>query len=218
MLTALPAPQDTIDRALVGVCAVVWLMFLGMSVAAIVALVELGTGRHGQAPDDPGTPRLLYAVIAISALIIVGAVPLLLRARRMATAPSGGETASAPRPLNNAGRVGSLPADAAPKELPTEKLRVFGSVADRDDDGPKRLQDRASAKAVDRTWLRVSAATATAMGVAMLFVAIAAYLMAVDSAGTAWVALGFAAVVTVLMPAIPWHFLRALREQIATSA
>ncbi|HET7667852.1 MAG TPA: DUF2561 family protein, partial [Mycobacterium sp.] len=74
---------DRNDRILLGVCAGVWLVALGTGVAATVALVDLGTG-HAQAGGESDTPWLLYVVIAISAAVIIGAVPLLLRARRAA--------------------------------------------------------------------------------------------------------------------------------------
>ena len=74
---------DRTDRILLGACAAVWLGALGAGVAATVALVDLGTG-HAQSTGKSETPWLLYAVIAISAAVIIGAVPLLLRARRAA--------------------------------------------------------------------------------------------------------------------------------------
>ena len=74
---------DRTDRILLGACAAVWLAALGAGVAATVALVDLGTG-HAQSTGESETPWLLYAVIAISAAVIIGAVPLLLRARRAA--------------------------------------------------------------------------------------------------------------------------------------
>ncbi|MCU6550997.1 DUF2561 family protein, partial [Klebsiella pneumoniae] len=74
---------DVIDRILVGACAAVWLVFTGVSVAAAVALMDLGRGFHEMA-GNPHTTWVLYAVIVVSALVIVGAIPVLLRARRMA--------------------------------------------------------------------------------------------------------------------------------------
>ena len=75
-------PPDVIDRILVGVCAAIWLVLLGVSVAAAVALVDLGRGFHKTAGSSH-TSWVLYAVIIVSALIIAGAIPVLLRARRM---------------------------------------------------------------------------------------------------------------------------------------
>src|ERR1700754_2860411 len=79
----MPDELDRTDRILLGACAAVWLVALGAGVAATVALVDLGTG-HAQPTGKSETPWLLYAVIAISAAVIVGAEPLLLRARRAA--------------------------------------------------------------------------------------------------------------------------------------
>lgn len=76
-------PADVIDRILLGACAAVWLVLLGVSVAAAVALADLGRGIHTAARNTHSTPWVLYAVIVISALIIAGAIPVLLRARRM---------------------------------------------------------------------------------------------------------------------------------------
>ena len=47
-------------------------------------------------------------------------------------------------------------------------------------------------------------------------VAIATYLMAVDSNGAAWIVLAIAGVVTLAMPAIPLQLLRQLRAMIAS--
>ena len=82
--TGLESTQfDRTDRILLGACVAVWLVALGAAAAATVALVDLGTGR-AQPTGESDTPWLLYAVIAISAAVIIGAVPLLLRARRAA--------------------------------------------------------------------------------------------------------------------------------------
>lgn len=49
---------DVIDRILVGACAAVWLVFTGVSVAAAVALMDLGRGFHEMA----GNPHHVGAV------------------------------------------------------------------------------------------------------------------------------------------------------------
>src|SRR6478609_11183983 len=82
-MVANTAAADRTDRILLGACAGIWLVALGAGVAATVALVDLGT-EHAQSTGESETPWLLYAVIAISAAVIIGAVPLLLRARRAA--------------------------------------------------------------------------------------------------------------------------------------
>lgn len=73
---------EVVDRVLMGLCAAIWLVLLGMSVAATVALVDLGRGFHTPA-KNPHT-GVLYIVIGVSALIILAAVPVLLRARQFA--------------------------------------------------------------------------------------------------------------------------------------
>ena len=85
-----------------------------------MALVDLGNRARAVDSGESDTPWLLYAVIAISAAVIIGAVPLLLRARRAAL-----ERAAA------AGRattpVRAVPGQPQPPvrgaEAPTEKLR-----------------------------------------------------------------------------------------------
>ena len=212
---------DTVDRVLVIGCAVVWLAVLGVGVAAIVALVDLGTGRQPEGGSGSQTPWLLYVVIAASAVIIVGAIPLLLRARRNARA----EPVS-PAPSKPVARTVDYPA-AQParraEEAPTEKLRVFGSTADPISRAtsvtrpPRSSRTPLPTEAIERMWLRVTAALGAAMGTAMLAVAAATYLMAVDENSAALAALIIAAVVSAGMPVIPWLFLRQLRARIASN-
>ena len=207
--------SETVDRALLGACAVVWLAVIGVSVAAVVALVELGSGRAGEPAPNSGTPWGLYVVIGISAAIILASVPLLLRARRAAQQepprrpPSTAPPSTAPR------------RPAAPAvEVPTEKLRVFGSVADSAGEQPpggKRPPPPSpyggtlSDDLVEALWLRFTLSMAAAMGAATLAVATATYFMAVKHGGWAWAALTVAGIVTALMPLIPWRQLRPLR-------
>ena len=66
--------SESVDRALLAVCAVVWLAVIGVGVAAIVALVELGSGRAGDPAARSGTPWGLYVVIGISAVMIPATV------------------------------------------------------------------------------------------------------------------------------------------------
>lgn len=203
--------SDNVTRGLLAACAVVWLAVIGVSVAAIVALVELGSGRAGDASRDSGTPWGLYVVIGVSAAIILGSIPLLLRARRAALEqpPPRRQPGVAPR--------------RAPVEAPTEKLRVFGSAASPAE--PKRPGDRhppagslyahgMSEEMVGQMWLRFTASMAIAMGVATLAVATATYFMGVKDDGSATAALVVAGIVTVLMPLIPLRQLRQLRAQI----
>src|SRR5882762_3020540 len=111
---------DRTDRILLSGCAAVWLAALGAGVAATVALVDLGT-RHGASTRQSETPWLLYAVIGISAAVIIGAVPLLLRARRAALedAPPPPARATPVRAVS-----GQQPPPVRGAEAPTEKLRL----------------------------------------------------------------------------------------------
>ncbi|HEY7052004.1 MAG TPA: DUF2561 family protein [Mycobacterium sp.] len=176
-----------LGRILLLACALVWLAVIAMSVAAIVALVGLGSGRAGEASADSSTPWGLYTIIGISAVVIIAAVPLLLRARRTAVPDVV--------PVQP-------PAAAVRGEAPTEKLRVFGSVAESPQ--PQRHPDLApSSQAVDAAVMRFCAALATAMGAATLAIAVATYCMAEGADGGAWAALIIAAVITAAMPVIP---------------
>jgi hypothetical protein len=69
---------------------------------------------------------------------------------------------------------------------------------------------------VDRLWLRCAVATASAMGVALLAIGIATYLMAAGHDTFAWAAYVIAGLVTLAMPAIPWIYLRQLNELVGT--
>jgi hypothetical protein len=208
---------DRTDRILLGACAAVWLVALGAGVAATVALIDLATA-HAQATEESETPWLLYAVIAISAAVIVGAVPLLLRARRATLDESPPPARSTP--------VRTVPGPPPPVQgvdAPTEKLRVpptavGGPVAarpgypTREAISPERNPLTA---AVDQLWLRCAVVIAIAMGVAMGAIGVATYLMAVDHDAVAWVFYVLAGLVTVAMPAIPWFYLRQLRALLA---
>lgn len=201
--------SENIDRALVAACAVVWLAVIGVSVAAIVALVELGSGRAGDPGSDSGTPWGLYVVIGISAAVIIGSIPLLLRARR--------EARQEPLPRRQPAAAPHRPS----AEPSTEKLRVFGSTpepgaAPRPGEGqPPAASPYVNAQSpenLDRMWLRFALAMATAMGAATLAVATATYFMGVKSDGAAIAALIVAGIITVAMPVIPWQALRRLQD------
>lgn len=203
---------DPIDRVLLGGCVVVWLAALGAGVAATVALVGVGHGTETSSADS-GTPWFLYTVIGVSAAVIVAAVPLLLRARR---APDEGLTRVERR---MAAAVDRPQTPARPVDAPTEKLRIPPAQDTNSGRLPRVLQPRGPAAvaspAVDRLWLRSAASLGTAIGAATLLVAVATYLMAVDSDTAAWVLYGVAGVVTVGMVAIPWYFLRELHAEVA---
>ena len=211
---------ESIDRFMVAVCGAIWLVLLAMSVVATVALVQLGRGRDAGPDGQPSW--LLYSIIAVSALIIAGAIPLLLRARRTALADPG-STGSDPGGVSGSGVAGSGvagsgvadPGPVLPVEAPTEKLRVFGTAVDpyaREAAPEPAAVSRVPAGVVDRLWLRGTASLLGAMGLALTAVATATYLLATGSDTETWVALGTAAVITVAMPAVLVAFARRLSD------
>ena len=193
---------ETVDRLLVGVCGAIWLVLLAVTVTASVALVDLGRG-HVIDDDGKSTPWLLYSVIVVSALVIVGAIPLLIKARRTA--------ASAPAPA---------PAAKPRVEGTGEKVRVFGTTVDPYEryqpdfaqSSPSRRADALiPATELDRLLLRGTVSIAAAMGLALVAVVLGTYLLAGAKDTAALISLGFAGLVTVLMPGIPVSYLRQLR-------
>jgi hypothetical protein len=199
---------DRTDRILLGACAAVWLVALGAAVAATVALVDLGTA-HAQSTGESETPWLLYVVIGISAAVIIGAVPLLLRARRAAL-----EDTPPPARATPARVPGQAPPPVRVVDPPTEKLRAAARpgypTREAISPDPNPLM-----AAVDQLWLRCAVIIAIAMGVAMVAIGVATYLMAVDHDAVAWAFYVLAGIVTVGMPAIPWFYLRQLRSLLA---
>ena len=181
---------DTTDRVLAGACAVVWLGALGAAVAAVVALVDLGRGRPRGA-ESTDTPWLLYTVIGISVVVIVAAVPLLLRARAQAGTR---QPARAARPA----QAGSRPPLGGNYPGAPVRTSRYG-------------QDRATA-AVEELWLRFTLAATCAIGVATAAVGLATYLMATDKNVASWCLYGVAGVVTAGMVALPVLALRQLDE------
>lgn len=210
--------SDNLDRILWAACAAIWLAVLGAAVAATVALVDLGRG-HPQSSTTSGTPWLLYAVIAVSALVIVGAIPLLIRARRTAMADPQAARGAGARPP--AGRPGGQVRAPEPQ---TEKLRAPRPASDPDASrgaySPSlkiSTFDAALPPAVDRLWVRFAVVMACAIGVALLAVGIATYLMAAGHDAFAWVPYGVAGLITLAMPVIPWFYLRQLHELLDAS-
>jgi hypothetical protein len=192
----------TADRILVGSCAAVWLALVGMSVAAIVALMDLGRGFH-DSKGNPHTSAVLYAIIVISALIILAAIPMLLRARR--TTRDGPVARSARGPARAASghptRAEHTPASTMTRQGRTERLTTLRPA----------LPDAA----VDRVWLRGTAALMNTMGAALLAVAVATYLMAIGHDAFSWTCYGIAGFVTLIMPLVPWRQVRQLRRTLA---
>lgn len=206
-----PSELDRTDRILLGACAAIWLVALGTGVAATVALVDLGRG-HAESSGDAGTPWLLYTVIGISAVVIIGAVPLLLRARREALADAPQANRSTPAAPGQSRVMDTTPA--------TEKLSAAGPRGGGHDPGSAYAAPRVQrtldapeplSAAVDLLWLRCAVVIACAIGVAMVTIGVATYLMAVDSNVAAWIFYALTALVTLAMPAVPWFYLKELR-------
>ena len=195
---------ETVDRVMVGVCGAIWLVLLAVTVIATVALVHLGRGRDGGAQEQQSS-WLLYSVIAVSALVIAGAIPLLMRARRAALAEP---SVAVEEPV--------APAPVRPVEAPTEKLRVFGTAIDPDAgpaDTTAAQVSGVNTAVIDRLWLRGTASLLAAIGLALIAVATGTYLLATGNDTASWVALGAAAVITVAMPAILVGFQRLLADE-----
>ena len=186
---------EVLDRVLLGVCAAIWLTLLGMSVAATVALVDLGRGFHQ--PTERSHTGLLYIVIGVSALVILAAIPVLLRARQAEPPRRGAGFAAQPAP-----------------EPPT---RQTGPVPQRGFDAPGRRaapvrQVLPNQAQVDRVLLHGITVLASVAGAALTMVALATYLMAVGKDSGAWVCYGLAGLIAAAMPVVPWLYLRRLGE------
>jgi hypothetical protein len=209
--------EQKLDRTLLLACAGIWLAVLGSAVAATVALVDLGRSQPASS-EGSDTPWLLYAVIAVSALVIAGSVPLLLRARRAALDDPRAGRGPVARPS-----VGqSLPTAARQpptiqRQPPTERMRPAGTRSAYRPPAARSTFDATLPAKVDRLWLRFAVVLASAMGVALLAVGIATYLMAVGNEGPSWIAYGATGLVTLAMPVIPLFYLRQLRELLDAS-
>jgi hypothetical protein len=191
---------------MVGACGAAWLAALAMGVVAGVALARLASGHAGGA--ERHSSALLYSIIAVSVLVIAGAIPLLLRAHRGAGADSA--TAEAGSDVVDEGRGPVRPPAAA-----TEKMRVFGvdPYAERRLETPRAVPD-VPAPVLDRLWLRGTVALLGAMGVALTAVAAGSYLLASASDNGAWIAFGVAGVVTIAMPAVLAFFQRQVGDAV----
>lgn len=185
----------TSDRILIGSCAVVWLALVGMSVAALVALMDLGRGFHS-AKGNPHTSSVLYAIIIISALIILAAIPMLLRARRMTREAPVARSAGSPARTVSARSIRSGPM-AGMAHGATERITSQRPA----------LPDAE----VDRFWLRGTVALMGTMGGALLAVAAATYAMAIGHDGFSWTGYAIAGAITLVMPLVPWRQVRQLR-------
>lgn len=199
---------EQLDRLLLGGCVAVWLAALGAGVAAAVTLVDLGT-KHPSGGASSHTPWLLYSVIGVSAAVILGAIPLLLRARR------GG---AAQLPLLGGGLVPAE--DRGPAaDAQQSALRSFDDpVVRRYSASPATSMVGFPVAAVDQLWLRCTLGVAAAMGGATLFVFLGAYMLADRHDELAWMLYGLAFVLTAAMAAIPWYCLRGLHAVLEASA
>jgi Protein of unknown function (DUF2561) len=195
---------DVIDRILIGACAAIWLVLLGVSVAAAVALVDLGRGFH-KASSSPHTTWVLYAVIIVSALIIAGAIPILLRARRMAQSEPATRAMTAPAP--GSGRPSARLGATAARTAAERAQQTTGQAPAADTEW--------SGEAVDRVWLRGLVILTGTTGLALIAVAAATYLMAVGHDGASWLVYGLGGLITAAMPAVEWLHIRQLRRVIA---
>jgi hypothetical protein len=192
------AAPDQVDRILVIACVAIWLAALGAGVAAIVALVDLAE-VHTVTSGDSNTPWLLYSVIGVSAAVIIGAIPLLVRARRTAsTVPSRSASQGYPGGAVDAPSV-------------AQRLQPFGApVLRRTATPPATSRVGFPTAAVDQIWLRCTASIAGAMGAAATGIGVATYLMASGHDTAAWTVYGVAAVIAVAMPVAAWFYLRQL--------
>lgn len=209
---------ENVDRILLAACAVIWLAALGSAVAATVALVDLGSG-HRESSSESGTPWLLYGVIAVSALVIVGAIPLLVRARRAALEDPRTGHGGPVRP--NTRRTQAVTRAPDPRTQNMRTMRQTPAAPSRPRGGHPSSPgistfDAALPPAVDRLWLRCAVVMGSAMGVALLAIGIATYMMAADHDAFAWAAYVVAGLVTLAMPAVPWIYLRQLHELVDT--
>ena len=210
-------PPETVDRLMVGVCGAIWLVWLVVFVIATVACVNLGRGGGG----GENSPWLLYTIIAVSGLTILGAIPLLLRARRDAlidrsTIDRSTTERSTAEPVPLAEEAAVLPVRPAPAaEAPTEKIRIFGTAVDPAG-GQPNLQERQrvspQTEAVERQWLRGTVSLLSAIGLGWTASAVATYLLAVGSESAAVVALVAAGVAAAAIPAVLVVFSRRLNS------
>lgn len=189
----------TSDRVLIGSCAAVWLALVGMSVAALVALMDLGRGFHA-AKGNPHTSSVLYAIILISALVILAAIPMLLRARRISQDTPAARPAASPVRTVSARSIKSGP---------------MAGMAHGSTERVTSLRPTLPDAEVDRFWLRGTVALMGTMGGALLAVAAATYAMAIGHDAYSWTGYGIAGAITLAMPLVPWRQVRQLRGMLA---
>lgn len=191
-LGMLTDPSETADRAGVITCAVVWLIALALGVAAIVGLVDMATPEQAGVEETGGAVSTwwLWVIIAVSAVIIAGSIPLLVRARRAAESEPARRAVSRP---------------------------VLRKAVDRDpperSGGPQRAG--LPAETLDRILLRGGVGVMTGAGLGMALVALGTLLMAEGYDTGAWVCIGVAGVITLALIAIPELFVKELKTAVA---
>ena len=200
--------SEQLDRLLVIAAIVLWLVALGAGVAAVVALVGLANGHSVAVAGESDTPWLLYSVIGVSAAVIIGAIPLLLRARHAASPEVAAPRSAAPDDGDPAGDVPSV----------GQRVQPFGApVLRRHSTPPAGSRVGFPTAAVERIWVRCTSTIAAAMGAAATGIGVATYLMASDHDTAAWAVYAVAGIITVAMPLAPWFFLRQLRDVLESS-
>ncbi|KAA8969324.1 DUF2561 family protein [Mycobacterium sp.] len=191
-----------VDRVLVGLCTAVWLVLIGMSAAAVVALMDLDRGFH-EGQGNGHTSSLLYGIIVISVLIILAAIPLLLRARRMTAERS------------SAG-VAARSVIGQPAGFGYPSARVFDQPAQiAHIERPATLRPALPDAEVNRVWLRGIVFLLGPLGLALVGVATATYLMATGHQGAAWVMYLISGLITVALPVIVWRHGRWLKNMLS---
>lgn len=187
------SPEDT-DRASIIGCGVVWLITLALTVAALVALAGMGSPERPEveASGDGGSTWWLWLIIGVSAVIIAGAIPLLVRARRAAEAEPARVAVSRPVLRKAVDRDPSESAEPTAKKSPV------------------------APEVLDRILLRGLLAVLTPTGAALGAVALSALLMARSYDTAAWIFLGVAGAITVAMVIVPQLFVKELKAEVAS--
>ena len=168
------------------------------------APTSASSGRGFHQPTGSQHTGLLYIIIGVSALIILAAIPVLLRARQVG-----------PRQP-----VSLAPQRPAPRPAAVQRGTAHtGRPAGHDAFDPRATGRRSAPRklgvdrsAVDRVLLRGSTELASVLGTSLTAVALSTYLMAVGKDTASWVVYGVAGVIAAAMPVVPWLHLRQLRE------
>jgi hypothetical protein len=155
-------------------------------------------------------------VIGVSALVIVGAIPLLIRARRTALDDPRGGQGGGNRPAPARTQAAPRAVDPRTQNLRTAQPPTVRQRGAYSASPGISTFDAGLPPAVERVWLRFAVVIALAMGVALLAIGIATYLMAAGHDMFAWAAYAVAGLVTLAMPAAPVIYLRQLHGLVDT--